>query len=164
MSSTSIRPTAPIISRPDRVPQARRTFWGAVTAIFWVAYVYLWMPLITLVLWFLGIKQGYAELYLRDNSIDPFILIALPVMALIATVMLVSWAEYNRLRFSGTDRRSAMDDMPLDAVAQRIGAPSAMADALQEAKIATLHMDDDATPRSMTSMAAGASPSLVARN
>lgn len=153
MSSTSIRPIAPIISRPDRVPQAKRTFWGAVTAVFWALYLYLWMPLVTLALWFLGIKKGYAELYLRQNSIEPFLLIALPIMALIAMVMLVSWAEYNRYRFSGEDRRSAMDNMPLDAVAQRIGAPIAMVTKLQQARIATLHMCSNATPRSMTSIA-----------
>lgn len=146
MNDIPARPLAPIICNPDHVPAARRTFWGAVTAIFWVAYIYLWMPLITLLLWILGIRKGYAELYLREHSIEPFIFVALPIMALIATVMLVTWAEYNRYRFSGHDRRKAMDDVPLKKVAERIGATSAIASGLQRAKAVTLHMNEDANP------------------
>ena len=163
MSSPSSRATAPIISRPDHVRVARRTFWGAVTALFWVAYIYLWMPLVTLLLWFLGVRKGYAELYLRENTIEPFVVVALPIMALIATVMLVSWAEYNRHRFSGKDRRSAMDDIPLNEVAQRIGTSADVADQLLAAKAVTLHMDSEAVPVSMSKvlLKPASSPSMA---
>lgn len=163
MSQVRLRATAPVISNPTNVPVVRRTFWGAVTAVFWVAYLYLWLPLLTLLLWFLGVKKSYAELYLRDNSIEPFVLVGLPIMALIAMVMLVSWAEYNRHRFSGPDRRHGMDDIPLAEVAKRMGASMAVADSLQIAKAVYLHMDGQAQPVRITPVDLPTHPRVAAR-
>lgn len=144
-----------IIVKPHAVPPLRRTFWGMVTAACWVFYVYLLAPLLTVVLWFLGIRTTYFELYQRDHSIEPFLLMVLPLLALFCALLLIGWAEYNRWRFVGRkERRMPETNASREQVAERLGASLQLAQQLAESKSVTLHMGEDALPRSLTQGAA----------
>ncbi|WP_281273233.1 poly-beta-1,6-N-acetyl-D-glucosamine biosynthesis protein PgaD [Solilutibacter pythonis] len=140
------RPAPPIICCSQLVPLINRRLWAAVTATFWIAYLHLWLPLLTLLLWLLGLRKSYGELYLREHSIEPFVLTTLPILALLAMASLLGWAEYNRLRFSGQDRRTSMDDVPLARVADQLGASPELARQLQRGKAIVLRMDSKAMP------------------
>ena len=150
MSSTQHKADFRLIQKPRSVPRTRRTLWGVVTLACWVAYFFLWLPLITLLLWLLGVRQGYIELYLRENNVDPFLLTFLPIMALIAAVSLIVWAEYNRARFSGDDRREPMDDISHDKIATELGATPELAGRICDEKCFVLHMDEHANPIKLT--------------
>ncbi|WP_149193348.1 poly-beta-1,6-N-acetyl-D-glucosamine biosynthesis protein PgaD [Luteimonas suaedae] len=143
-----------LIRRPHAQPRLRRTAWGFLTAAFWLFYLYLWAPLVTFVLWALGINTALHELYLRESHIDPFLLFVLPLVALACAALLIAWAEYNRFRFRGKDRRSAQSDVPRGEVAAALGADAATEGALCQIKVATLHMDDNARPLSLTPLGA----------
>ncbi|MEZ0469921.1 poly-beta-1,6-N-acetyl-D-glucosamine biosynthesis protein PgaD [Luteimonas salinilitoris] len=135
-----------LIRRPNAQRPLRRTAWGFVTAAFWLFYLYLWAPLVTFVLWVLGINTALHELYLRESHIEPFLLFVLPLVALACAVLLIAWAEYNRFRFRGKDRRRAQADVPLAEIAVALGADAATASALGRGKVTTLHMDEHARP------------------
>lgn len=135
-----------LIQKPEEQSRTRRTVWGVVTGIFWLIYAYLWLPLLTLVLWVLGVRTAAFELYMREHAVEPFLLIALPLIAILATVVMGAWAEYNRARFGGTDRRHRPDNIPIDIVARDLGANEVVAAAMATAKIIMLRMDDNARP------------------
>ncbi len=135
-----------LIHKPEEQSRTRRTLWGVVTGIFWLIYAYLWLPLVTLVLWVLGVRTAAFELYMREHAVEPFLLIALPLIAILATVVMGSWAEYNRAKFGGTNRRQRPDNIPTDVVARVLGANEVVAAAMATAKIIVLHMDDYARP------------------
>lgn len=142
-----------LIRKPMKQPRLQRAAWGFVTLGFWMVYVYLWTPLVTLLLWLLGIRTAFFELYVREHAIEPFLLFSLPLLALACALLLISWAEYNRLRFSRADRRSQPRSATLPDVAEALGTPPAVARALVLGKVTVLHMGEDARPQGFTSLA-----------
>lgn len=150
-----------LIQKRRAQPRLRRTAWGFVTAVFWGMYVYLWMPVITFVLWVLGIRNAYFELYMREHRVEPFLLIALPSLALCAAAVLIAWAEYNRWRFAGKDRRGAPASATLDEIALALGANAEVGAALNAGRVMVLHMDAQAIPRGVRPVLAPADGVLV---
>jgi len=145
-----------LIRKPYAQPRLKRAAWGFVTAAFWGLYIYLWLPLVTLILWLLGVRTAFFELYTRQHQVEPFLIVAIPAMAALCALLLIGWAEYNRWRFARQDRRSPQDDVRVDEVAQRLGADLALAQRLGQSKITLLHMNEQAIPESMST------PALVA--
>lgn len=142
--------TPPIINHmPARRPR-KRFASGALTAAAWTVYAWLWVPLITAVAWFIGVRTAYLRLYLNDNEIDAFLLLALPVIALVCSVLLLGWAEYNRVRFSKADRRKRRVPIDDDEVRVALGASAALATKLREGRIVQLALDDNANPVAAT--------------
>lgn len=138
--------TPPIIDHtPARGPR-KRFASGALTAAAWTVYAWLWVPLITAVAWFIGVRTAYVRLYLNESEIDAFLLLSLPVIALICGVLLIGWAEYNRVRFSKADRRKRRGAIDDEQVRVALGASASLAAKLRDGRIVQLALDDDARP------------------
>lgn len=137
---------ARIIQKQHGQPAARRALWGSVTALFWLGYLYLWLPVVTLAMWLLGVNNAFVQLYLRKGTIDTYLLVSLPLIALVCSGLLFLWSGYNRIRFAGLERRSAPQPVALEAVAQALGADATTAAQLRASKWVTLVMNDDAQP------------------
>jgi biofilm PGA synthesis protein PgaD len=135
-----------LIQRPHNVPVAQRTLWGVVTAVFWMLYLYLWIPLVTLVAWFLGLREGWIQLYREEQQVEPFILVALPIICVICAITMIAWGEYNRRRFSKANRRGAIPEASHDEVARSLGATPELASRLSTARTVTVVMDEHARP------------------
>ncbi|RPD85829.1 poly-beta-1,6-N-acetyl-D-glucosamine biosynthesis protein PgaD [Luteimonas sp. 100069] len=138
------RMTPPIIDHsPSRGP-GKRFASGALTAAAWTLYVWLWVPLITVVAWYVGARTAYMRLYLNQNEVEPFLLLALPLIAVVCAVLLIGWAEYNRARFSKTDRRQRRASIIDDDVRLALGATPELAAKLRDGRIMRVVVDDDA--------------------
>lgn len=135
-----------LIRKPHHQPRLRRTAWGFVTLTFWGFYFYLWAPLVTAVSWLFGGQLAWLQLYEYRQSVDPFIVIALPAMLVSCSLLLIAWAEYNRLRFAGRERRNPREDVSREEIARDLGASPALAAQLVGSKAVTLYMDDEARP------------------
>ncbi len=144
-----------LIQKPSAQRPLPRTLWGAVTGVFWLAYLYLWTPVLTLLLWLLGVRTAASELYLRQHQVDPFLMLFLPATAAIVVALLLAWAEYNRWRFARIrgERRGAQPLVPLEEVAAALGADLRVAHALNAGRISVLHMDpQQAVPLGVTAV------------
>ena len=135
-----------VIYKPRSQPALQRGFFSVVTFAFWIAYAYLWLPLLTLFLWLLGVRTAVFELYLREHQVEPFLLISLPMLALASAVILIAWAEYNRWRFRDKDRRGAHANVDRQDIARAFGSSDEVARSLVASKVAVLRMDDSAAP------------------
>ncbi|RRU23535.1 poly-beta-1,6-N-acetyl-D-glucosamine biosynthesis protein PgaD [Stenotrophomonas sp. 278] len=135
-----------LIRKSRNQPRLQRTAWGFVTLAFWGFYFYLWAPLVTAISWLLGGHLAWLQLYEYKQSIDPFLVIALPIMLVCSAVLLIAWAEYNRFRFAGKERRNPRQDVTREEMARELGASPALAAELLSGKAFTLHMDDHARP------------------
>jgi len=127
-------------------PPLQRSAWRLVAAAFWLFYAYLWLPGSTLVAWTLGFGMAYGELYERSENLDPFVVAALPPIAILSACVLIAWAEHNRLCFSGHERRLRTPDVPRDELARALGVPLDIAERMSREKVAILDMDDAAHP------------------
>ena len=138
--------TPPIIDHRDRLASTRRGVAGVLTAFAWLLYAWLWLPLITLLAWFVGLRTAYLRLYLEDQGVDAFVLLALPLIALGCALLMVGWAEYNRLRFARRERRRRPADIGQEEVHAALGGTPALAERLRSGRIVTLSLDADARP------------------
>ncbi|AWH38184.1 poly-beta-1,6-N-acetyl-D-glucosamine biosynthesis protein PgaD [Stenotrophomonas sp. ZAC14D1_NAIMI4_6] len=136
----------PVIVRPERLARQQRALQRAATLLAWSGYAWLWVPLVTLVAWVLGLQAGWDRLYLQRNAVDPFILAALPIIALLCGLLLIGWAEYNRARFADADRRLRRSDVADAAVRERLQAPAQVMHTLRRHRVVTVRMDEQARP------------------
>lgn len=95
-----------IIDRPDLQAWQQKAVFGALTAVFWMIWVLLWLPLVTLVAWvFFGYQFQFHMLQLAGYE---GFLNLLTIYGLVILTMgggLILWAKINHLRFRGVDRR-----------------------------------------------------------
>jgi len=108
-----------IIDRPELVPVRHRVAWGVLTALFWLAWAYLWSPVITLAAWAVGLYVGYRNLApsVFSGEIWPIVLSYLAVIVVIGIVLL-GWAQIEFRRFrSAVRRRAPVPVTPADLAA-----------------------------------------------
>lgn len=135
-----------VINTPHKVSRTTHTLYNTITFLAWLLYAYLWLPVVTLIAWVLGARTGFIELYVRDNALDPTLVVTLPLLLLLCAAVLIGWAEWNRLRFSDRDRRGERAPVTQHDVFERLGADSALGQSLAHAKNAVLTLDDHGTP------------------
>lgn len=111
-----------IIDRPDLQAWEQKAFFGALTAAFWMLWVFLWLPLVTLLGWlFFGFRF---QLHMINLDGYQGFLDLLKIYALIILVMngaLIAWAKYNHLRFRGMDRRKEVAPPSIGDLAMQQG-------------------------------------------
>jgi biofilm PGA synthesis protein PgaD len=101
-----------IIEKPELQTSVQRYGWSTVTFAFWMLYVYLWIPLLTLIAWWIGVKlfnYHMIELNGYKGLIDQLGLYSVIVVML--SITLIGWAEIDRMRFKNQIRR--VDHLPL---------------------------------------------------
>lgn len=140
------RQDAHLIDRPESQSSNRRTAYGMLTGLAWLIYLYLWLPLVTLLIWWLGVKTAYVELYLREQRIDTFLLLVVPLIIIVVAIVLLGWAEYNRHRFQHKDRRQSIADVTHAEIAAGMGASATLAQELQRARHIGVDMNEAAMP------------------
>lgn len=140
-SPPSTRPAPPTASLPDRsqliIDQPRlqgrtqRVVSGAVTAVAWFVWAYLWLPLVTLVAWYFGVRSFVREVFIPDSSTVVWTGVTYLVVIFLLGVVLLAWSRYNLRRFGGAERRSATAPLTADEVTAWFG--------ISRETLATLH-------------------------
>jgi biofilm PGA synthesis protein PgaD len=114
-----------IIERPDRQSSRQRWLYGMMTLGFWLLYIYLWLPLITLAGWTFGIWRGYDVFVLAEGFRAFRMLLVWYGLGIgVFTGSLVLWAGYNIARFRGIDRRQSALPLELGEQAAYYGVPA----------------------------------------
>lgn len=97
-----------IIERPDLQSWPLVLGSRLITAAMWGLYVYLWLPLLTLVAWVLGLDIAYTQMVTLggfQTALDLWLLFTSVIV--IMGGALLGWARVNFYRFRGADRRQA---------------------------------------------------------
>jgi biofilm PGA synthesis protein PgaD len=104
------------------------------TTVMWALWIYLFLPLLNMVLWLLGIhyfylevieKGGYMHLLglLRDTGISLFVIL----------VLLRAWGHYNYVRFGKRNRRKDVSETTVEELAGFFQLPTEVISDLQGA-------------------------------
>ncbi len=115
---------SPLIERPDLQSPQQRTLYGVLTFAFWMLWFYLWLPVMALLAWALGVQQAYKYMVVLDGYQQLVRLLGIySLVILILGGGLVLWASYSIFRFRGVERRAAHSEITSSALALHFGQP-----------------------------------------
>jgi biofilm PGA synthesis protein PgaD len=107
--------TSPLIERADLQSPRQRTLYGGLTLMFWLFWLYLWVPVLALLAWALGVQQAYKYMVVLGGYQEVIRVIGMySLVILLLGGGLLLWAGYNIFRFSGVENRTAA--LPVTAV------------------------------------------------
>lgn len=132
-----------IIERPELQSMSQRYGWKTVTFLFWMFYIYLWVPLITLVVWLVGVKLFHInmiEFKGYESLVDKLGLYS--IIILIISIILIGWAEVNRMRFKNKLRRLDNDELSVGEVAKKYDLEESHLTQLRQKKSIIVHFSD----------------------
>lgn len=112
-----------IIDRPDLQSWRHKLVSGLLTTTFWVVWIALWMPLVTLAGWvFFGEQMHFHMIRLEGYraALDLALIYAVVIVALMSS--LIVWAKYNHLRFRGVDRRKPRPGIAIEEIGRCVAA------------------------------------------
>lgn len=136
----------PIIDHFPKRSRWRRWLQTGSTAFIWTLYAYLFLPLATALAWWAGFDRFKNQVWIKEPLEDAFVMITLPVIALICGILMVGWAEYNRRRFISADRRRRRETVDEKDVAISLGADDRVAQLVRRSRICRVELDDRAQP------------------
>lgn len=99
---------SPLIERADLQSPRQRTLYGGLTLAFWLFWIYLWVPVLALLAWLLGLQQAYKYMVVLGGYHE--VIRVIGIYSLIILLMgggLLLWAAYNIFRFRGVEKRTA---------------------------------------------------------
>jgi len=132
-----------IIDMPDLQTIRQRYASSFITLLFWIFWFYLWLPLISLIAWVLGVDLLYDRMVV-EGGYDAFIA-TLPTYALVVVLMgaiFVIWGVYNLQRFRGKERRSHVHPVDNATIANYFIVDPVQLGEWQQAKNLVIHLDE----------------------
>jgi biofilm PGA synthesis protein PgaD len=95
-----------ILNMPDLVSRHTKIGSSIFTVVFWAIFVYLWMPVITVIAWMAGLNHAYGEMsYMREvKDLTHLALVYATIVAALGGSLLM-WALQEYLRFRNVNRR-----------------------------------------------------------
>lgn len=95
-----------IINARNVVSRRIRNRDRVLTTLMWVLYAYLWLPLISLGAWYLGVQFAY-DLVIRAGGTEPLVslLLSFLLILLITALVVILWSWIQRARFAKHERR-----------------------------------------------------------
>jgi biofilm PGA synthesis protein PgaD len=109
----------PIIDRPDLQSLGHRTLSGMLTAFFWAMWIYLWLPLLALLAWLVGIQEAYKYMVVLGGYKEVLRLLGIyTAVALLLGGALVIWATYNIQRYGRMPMRAGSRIPSVEEVAR----------------------------------------------
>ncbi|MBX3679538.1 poly-beta-1,6-N-acetyl-D-glucosamine biosynthesis protein PgaD [Cognatazoarcus halotolerans] len=141
-SRSAPRATPLIIERPDLQSWQQRFVSRTLTLVFWVGWVYLWLPAITLVGWLAGLERFHFHMIVLEGYQGFLGLLVLYAVVIFSMgFALVLWAKYNHWRFRGVERRRMRPTVSAEALGTMIGVQAADIERWRDARIAVVHHD-----------------------
>lgn len=116
-----------------------RTGGYTLMALGWMAWAWLFMPLVSLALWWFQSNLVIGQILSEHTPYQGLTLIKLAILVVVAFSSLLLWASYNWIRFNGVDRRSAPKPVELQQIASSFALDKHALLEMVQAKNLTLH-------------------------
>lgn len=132
-----------IINRPHRQPPLQRTLFTLITMVAWTLWISLWLPVLTLIAWLLGLESAYEKLGLMHPAHAANDLSIVLSIALVCMLLMGSWSQYNRLRFAGKQRRRGNRALDIEEMAPALSASLETAKQLRKSQRSIIRFTPD---------------------
>lgn len=133
-----------IIESPELQTHAQRYGWSSVTLFFWMLYIYLWLPFITLIAWWLGLEvfhRQIIELHGYEGVIDKLGLYSIIVILL--SIVLIGWARIENYRFKDSVRRVGRNNVSIGEVAKTFNLQESQLTQLMQKKSVIVYFSEE---------------------
>lgn len=134
-----IQPWPPIIRRPEAQRSLHRRLYQAFTAVVWLAWLYLFLPLATLLLWVAGLRTAWIENGLASDPVNASAVRWIGLLALLAAAALVVWGEIDRRRYTARKNRHVRQHDELRTIAEGMHMRLADVYRLRDARLAKVN-------------------------
>ena len=136
------------IDAPELLSGRQRVRDKLVTAILWIAYLYLWVPLVSLFAWLLGIEIAY-DVMIRSGGARELggVLAFFGMILAIIFATVAIWSLGNRLRYGKMRRRHVQADASVSELAEFFAVEPDAVRALRESRSASIVFDERGNPR-----------------
>jgi biofilm PGA synthesis protein PgaD len=148
-----------IISHPERQSGAQHTMFSALTLSVWVLWLYLWLPLITTILWMVGIRWAYIQVFRGSRGVSLWIILWILIAA---AVILGCWSSYNHFRYAKKTQRRQVEALAKSSIGMSFGISSATLSVLLRERRLNLYFDDAEQLVRVVAVSDDPSPSAIA--
>ena len=134
-------------SAPEELTPRERARDTLITAMLWAVYLYLWVPLVSLLAWAMGFEFAYDVMVRAGGATDllPILLEYLVVVSIIFSAFTI-WSVSNRLRFRDLNRRSRRAPVGDESLAEYFRVPIEQIAAMRARKVIHISVDDEGRP------------------
>lgn len=135
-----------IFEKPSLAPLPHRLGWAFFTALFWVLWIYLWLPLVTIIAWTAGF-YAYGDYYINAKMQHEFtalrhILSAYLIVIIVMGSSLLLWARIEFMRFSKVNRRTKPVPVTVEELAFYASVAPAEVAGWQDTRRVVMHHDE----------------------
>ena len=131
-----------IIETPDLQGLRQRYASAILTLMFWFLWFYLWIPVLSLLAWLLGLEAFYREMILFEGFYgERHLLARYGLTILLIGSGYLAWALYNQFRFRGRERRHRHRRVDRETLAGDFGITPTDVARLQEGRRLTITHD-----------------------
>lgn len=135
------------IDAPELLTGPERTRDTIFTAIMWVVYLYLWVPLVSLFAWWLGVEFAYDVMIRMGGARDlDSILAVYGIIVIVIFCTVAFWSLGNRFRYGRMKRRHAHDDLSIDTMAEFFDVEPEKVEWLRETQSVAIEFDPEGRP------------------
>lgn len=139
-----------IIYRPDLLPPRHRVMFSGITLVAWGIWVYLFLPLLSVLAWWLGVEI-FASYMLDPTDRGYFVTLTFYLIVIAgAGLIIVSWSRYNQLRFRGQDRRAHTPPVSPEMVQARFRVDAQTLEQIHASKVMVFDLDKDGVIREVS--------------
>jgi len=138
-----VKPRNLIIRQPSLQSPWQKYSYGLCTVVAWALWIYLWLPLISLVAWLLGFRIFYRHMielggwtWFR-NALTGYL-----SMTAILCGALILWALYNQIRFRGRERRGPRPPAQAGEIGRFFGLDASTLERARRARRLVIRFDD----------------------
>lgn len=111
-----------IIESPGLQRPLPRSAWALATMLFWAAWFWLWLPLLSIIGWAFGIYTVFDQFVVRWGYIELLRLLPYYLLVIgVSGVALVGWSLLQYHRFHGKERRKAFPVVSRADIAKSLG-------------------------------------------
>lgn len=137
-----------LVTAPEEMTTRERARDALITAILWAAYLYLWVPLVSLLAWAMGFEFAYDVMVRAGGASDllPILLEYTVVISVIFSAFTI-WSVSNRLRFKHLTRRTRRAPVRDEALAEYFRVPVSQIAAMRSRQVLHVSVDENGRPR-----------------
>ncbi len=140
-----------IISRSEEQGLLQKTLFATLTGLAWIGWVYLWLPLLTILAWWVGVDRAWKYLVVNSSESNIYDITLLLGIALVCAITSIAWMTYNLKRFGHLRRRRAVENTISSEIALKLGANHQICMELRRNRHSVLYIDDAGNPFSVDS-------------